>query len=93
MALGAALAQPMEGELMPLHGQAVLPADGLVQVPVRMDVGQVQHGTAAVANEVAVGSQRAVEPLLSPHHAHALDQALLAEEDQLRYTVPRLRPG
>ena len=63
--------------------EPILLADGLFQVGIDLDLGQVGNSAAARANKVAVRICEAVEALLAVDHAHALDVAPLLEKDQV----------
>ena len=57
--------------------------DFLVQVIVHLQLVQVDHRTAAVAYEVAVGSDGGVEAFLAIDHANTFYDTLFLEEDQI----------
>ena len=73
----------MEGELMSGNCKPILPADGLVQICVQRDLGQIDDGSAAFANKMTVRLGDGVEPFLSLHHAHTLDESVVLEENQV----------
>ena len=78
---------------MALDRKPVLPADSPVQTGLRLDAGQIQNGSAAVANKMTMWGDDCVKALLSLNHADALDQAVFPKKVRFRYTVPRLRSG
>ena len=83
----------MEGELVPGNCKPVLPADGLIQICIQGDPGQIYDSSAAFANKVAVGGGDCVEPFLSLDHAHALNQAVVLEENQVPVHRPQTEIG
>ena len=66
-----------------MHREPILLADGPFQISLRTDIRQVQHGTAAVANEVTVGSNNGIKSLLPLDYAYTLDQAVFLKKVQV----------
>ena len=64
----------MESELVALDRKPVLPADSLVQTDLWLNIRQVQNGTAAIANKMAVWVGDGVKTLLALDYPHTLNE-------------------
>ena len=81
--LAAALAYAGEAELTFAHLAAGGGFHGAAQLLGHRDLGKIDNGVAAIADEVDMGLGVAVEALDTAHCAQALDDALVFEQGQI----------
>src|SRR5699024_5058375 len=73
----------VKGKLVAFHRKPILLADRAVQTRIQLNLVQIGHRAAAVANKVTVGGGDGVEPLLPLDYPDTLDVPPLLKKDQI----------